>query len=538
VALAALKPLLEDDGVLKIGHNLKYDMNVLERAAHRAGLKGIAIRPYDDTILLAFDLEAGKGLGGAGMDELARTHLDHQCISFKDVTGTGKKAISFAEVPLDRATEYAAEDAEVTYRLWQVLKPRLHSESVTRVYELVDRPLVPVVARMEREGIKVDREYLSRLSREFAEGLAGLESEIHTLAGQPFSIASTQQLGAILFDKLGYKGGKKGKTGAYSTDVSVLEKLAAEGAEIARKVLDWRQLAKLKSTYTDALQAQINPATGRVHTSYSLTGAQTGRLSSTEPNLQNIPIRTETGRQIREAFVAEEGKLLLSADYSQIELRLAAHMANVPALKEAFARGEDIHAATAQELFGEVNRETRGRAKTINFSILYGISRWGLAARLEISPDEAQDMIARYYDRFPGIATYINETLERARSTGFTCTLFGRKTWFPRITASVMHERQGAERAAINAPIQGTSADIIKRAMVRMGPALEAAGLPGVKMLLQVHDELVFEAPEKDVEQASAVIRDVMENAAAPLVHISVPLVVEVGAGKNWGAAH
>jgi DNA polymerase-1 len=538
VALAALKPLLEDDGVLKIGHNLKYDMNVLERAAHRAGLEGIAIRPYDDTILLAFDLEAGKGLGGAGMDELARTHLDHQCISFKDVTGTGKKAISFAEVPLDRATEYAAEDAEVTYRLWQVLKPRLHSESVTRVYELVDRPLVPVVARMEREGIKVDREYLSRLSREFAEGLAGLESEIHTLAGQPFSIASTQQLGAILFDKLGYKGGKKGKTGAYSTDVSVLEKLAAEGAEIARKVLDWRQLAKLKSTYTDALQAQINPATGRVHTSYSLTGAQTGRLSSTEPNLQNIPIRTETGRQIREAFVAEEGKLLLSADYSQIELRLAAHMANVPALKEAFARGEDIHAATAQELFGEVNRETRGRAKTINFSILYGISRWGLAARLEISPDEAQDMIARYYDRFPGIATYINETLERARSTGFTCTLFGRKTWFPRITASVMHERQGAERAAINAPIQGTSADIIKRAMVRMGPALEAAGLPGVKMLLQVHDELVFEAPEKDVEQASAVIREVMENAAAPLVHISVPLVVEVGAGKNWGAAH
>lgn len=537
-ALAALKPMLEDEGVLKIGHNLKYDINVLERAAQLAGLGGITIRPYDDTILLAFDLEAGKGLGGQGMDELARTQLGHECISFKDVTGTGKKAISFAEVPLDRATEYAAEDAEVTYRLWQMLKPRLHSEHVTRVYELVDRPLAPVVAQMEREGIKVNRDYLSRLSGEFAEGLAALEGEIHGLAGQPFVIASPQQLGAILFDKLGYKGGKKGKTGAYSTDVTVLEKLAAEGAVIARKVLDWRQLAKLKSTYTDTLQAQINPYTGRVHTSYSLTGAQTGRLSSTDPNLQNIPIRTEAGRQIREAFIAEEGNVLLSADYSQIELRLAAHMANVPALKEAFARGEDIHAATAQELFGEVNRDTRGRAKTINFSILYGISRWGLAARLEISPDEAQDMIARYYERFPGIATYINETLEKARADCFTCTLFGRKTWFPRIKASVMHERQGAERAAINAPIQGTSADIIKRAMVRMGPALAQAGLHDVKMLLQVHDELVFELPESDVERASPVIREVMENAAAPLVHISVPLVVEVGTGKSWGAAH
>jgi DNA polymerase-1 len=537
-ALAALKSLLEDEGVLKVGHNLKYDMNVLERAAKVARLGGITIKPYDDTILLAFDLEAGKGLGGQGMDELARTLLDHQCISFKDVTGTGKKAISFAEVPLDRATEYAAEDAEVTYRLWQVLKPRLHSEHVTRVYELVDRPLVPVVAQMEREGIRVDRDYLSRLSGEFAEGLSRLEGEIHNMAGQPFTIASPQQLGAVLFDKMGYKGGKKGKTGAYSTDVTVLEKLAAEGAEIARKVLDWRQLAKLKSTYTDALQAQINSTTGRVHTSYSLTGAQTGRLSSTDPNLQNIPIRTETGRQIRDAFVAEEGKVLMSADYSQIELRLAAHMANVPALKEAFARGEDIHAATAQELFGEVNRDTRGRAKTINFSILYGISRWGLAARLEISPDEAQDMISRYYERFPGIAAYINETLEKARAHGFTETLFGRKTWFPRIKASVMHERQGAERAAINAPIQGTSADIIKRAMNRMGAALDRAGLQSVKMLLQVHDELVFELAQEDVDAAAAVIREVMENAAAPLVDISVPLVVEVGTGKSWGKAH
>ncbi len=538
LALARLKPLLEDQGVLKIGHNLKYDMNVLDRAAAEAGLGGIAIVPFDDTILMSFDLEAGKGLGGHGMDEAAREHLGHDCIAFKDVTGTGKKAISFVEVPLDRATEYAAEDAEVTYRLWQIFKPRLHRESVTRVYELVDRPLVPVIAAMEREGIRVDRDYLSRLSGEFAEGIAALEGEIHALAGQPFTIGSPQQLGAILFDKLGYKGGKKGKSGSYSTDVTVLEKLAAEGAPIARKVLEWRQFSKLKSTYTDALQAQINPKTGRVHTSYSLTGAQTGRLSWTDPNLQNIPIRTETGRQIRDAFVAEEGKLLLAADYSQIELRLAAQIANVPALREAFARGEDVHAATAQELFGEVNRDTRGRAKTINFSMLYGISRWGLATRLEISPDEAQEMITRYFERFPGIGAYINETLEKARANGFTQTLFGRKTWFPRIRSSVMHERQGAERAAINAPIQGTSADIIKRAMARLGPELHRAGLDEVKMLLQVHDELVFELPEHQVEAASPVIREVMENAAAPLVKMDVPLVVDIGTGKSWGAAH
>jgi len=538
LVLARLKPLLEDEGVLKIGHNIKYDLTVLDRAAAQAGLGGIAVRPYDDTLLMCFDLEAGKGLSVSGMDEAAREHLGHICIPFKDVAGTGKKAISFAEVPLRLATDYSAEDAEVTFRLWQVFKPRLHGEEVTRVYELVDRPLVPVIAAMERAGIRVDRDYLSRLSGEFAEGLAALEQEIHGLAGQPFAIASPKQLGEILFDRLGLKGGKKGKTGAYSTDVTVLERLAADGAPIARKVLDWRQFSKLKSTYTDALQQQINPATGRVHTSYSLTGAQTGRLSSTDPNLQNIPIRTEAGRQIREAFVAEDGKVLVSADYSQIELRLAAHMANVPALKDAFARGEDIHAATAQELFGEVNRDTRGRAKTINFSILYGISRWGLATRLEITPEEAQEMIGRYFERFPGIGVYINDTLERARQTGFTRTLFGRKTWFPQITSSVQHIRQGAERAAINAPIQGTSADIIKRAMVRMGPALAKAGLHDVKMLLQVHDELVFEMPVGDVEAASPIIRDVMEHAAAPLVDMSVPLVVEIGAGHSWGAAH
>ncbi|MCC4233502.1 DNA polymerase I [Sphingobium soli] len=531
LVLAKLKPLLEDNAVLKVGQNLKYDMTVLRR--HE-----IEVAPYDDTIVMSFDLEAGKSLSGHGMDEAARQHLGHECISFKEVVGTGKNQISFAEVPLPRATEYAAEDADVTLRLWKRFKARIANEGANRVYELVDRPLVGVIAKMEHQGIKVDREALSRLSAEFTAGIAALETEIHEIAGQPFAIGSTQQLGAILFDKMGYKGGKKGKSGAYSTDVTILEQLKAQGAPIAAKVLEWRQLSKLKSTYTDALQAQINKDSGRVHTSYSLTGAQTGRLSSTDPNLQNIPIRTEVGRQIRHAFVAEPGHVILAADYSQIELRLAAHMADVPALKEAFAAGEDIHAATAEQLFGEVNRETRGRAKTINFAILYGISRWGLAGRLEISADEAQDMISRYYERFPGISIYINETIEKARERGYTETLFGRKTWFPRIKASIQHERQGAERAAINAPIQGTSADIIKRAMVRMGPALEAAGLSGVRMLLQVHDELVFEVPEGDVDAASAVIRRVMETAAEPIVTLSVPLGVEIGTGPSWGAAH
>ena len=531
LVLAKLKPLLEDNAVLKVGQNLKYDMTVLRR-------HGIEVAPYDDTIVMSFDLEAGKSLSGHGMDETARQHLGHECISFKEVVGTGKNQISFAEVPLPRATEYAAEDADVTLRLWKRFKARIANEGANRVYELVDRPLVGVIAKMEHQGIKVDREALSRLSAEFTAGIAALETEIHEIAGQPFAIGSTQQLGAILFDKMGYKGGKKGKSGAYSTDVTILEQLKAQGAPIAAKVLEWRQLSKLKSTYTDALQAQINKDSGRVHTSYSLTGAQTGRLSSTDPNLQNIPIRTEVGRQIRHAFVAEPGHVILAADYSQIELRLAAHMADVPALKEAFAAGEDIHAATAEQLFGEVNRETRGRAKTINFAILYGISRWGLAGRLEISADEAQDMISRYYERFPGISIYINETIEKARERGYTETLFGRKTWFPRIKAAIQHERQGAERAAINAPIQGTSADIIKRAMVRMGPTLEATGLSGVRMLLQVHDELVFEVPEGDVDAASAVIRRVMETAAEPIVTLSVPLGVEIGTGTSWGAAH
>ena len=534
-ALAVLQPLLESDAVLKVGQNIKYDLNVLAR-------HGIAVGPIDDTMVMSFDLDAGRsedGIGGGhGMDELARRHLGHTCIAFKDVCGTGKKQISFAEVPLDRATAYAAEDADVTWRLHHLLKPRLSQEAATRIYERVDRPLVPVVAQMERHGIKVDREKLAGLSHQFAEAIAALEGEIHALAGNPFTIGSPKQLGEILFDQMGLKGGKKGKSGQYSTDQSVLEKLETEGVPIARKVLEWRQLAKLRSTYTEALQAAISPVTGRVHTSYSLVGAQTGRLSSTEPNLQNIPIRTEIGRQIRDCFVAEAGHVLMAADYSQIELRLAAHMADVPALKQAFADGADIHAATAQELFGEVNRETRGRAKTINFAILYGISRWGLAPRLGVTPEEAQAMIDTYFARFPGIQRYIHETLEGVREKGYSETLFGRKCWFPRIGSKNQAERQGSERAAINAPIQGTCADIIKRAMARMTPALIEAGLPQVRMLLQVHDELVFELPEGDVEAARAVIGRVMAEAALPSVTISVPLGVEIGVGASWGAAH
>ena len=538
-ALAALKPLLESDAVLKVGQNIKYDITILARAGEAVG--GLAVSPIDDTMVMSFCLDAGRsetGLAGHGMDELATRHLDHTTMTFKDLCGTGKKAISFAEVPLADATRYAAEDADVTWRLHRLFEQRLPDEGGTRIYQRVDRPLVPVIARMEREGIRVDRERLAALSTEFATQIARLEIVIHEKAGGPFTIGSPKQLGEVLFDKLGYKGGKKGKTGQYSTDQSVLEGLAAQGAEVATLVLEWRQLSKLKSTYTDALQAAINPVTGRVHTSYSLVGAQTGRLSSNEPNLQNIPIRTEIGRQIREAFVAEPGNVLLAADYSQIELRLAAHMADVPALREAFAAGEDIHARTAMEMFGTVDRDTRGRAKTINFAILYGISRWGLAGRLGCTAEEAQAMIDRYFERFPGIQRYIHETLESVRARGYSETLFGRKTWFPRIDSKNQAERQGSERAAINAPIQGTCADIIKRAMVQMMPALEQAGLGHVRMLLQVHDELVFELAEGDVAAARPVIERVMAHAAEPSVMLTVPLGVEIGTGLSWGAAH
>ncbi len=528
-ALDRLRDLCSDAAVLKIGHNLKYDMAVLAQHA-------VPIAPYDDTLLMSFALDAGAH--GHGMDELAELHLGHTCISFKEVCGTGRNQISFASVPLDRATQYAAEDADVTLRLWSLFRDRLWREQATRIYELVDRRLVTAVMQMERRGILVDRAVLARLSGVFAEDMARLEAAIHAEAGTPFTIASPKQLGEILFDRLGLKGGRKGKAGDWSTDQNELERLERDGVPIARMILEWRQVAKLKSTYSDALQQQINPVTGRVHTSYSLVGAQTGRLSSTDPNLQNIPIRSETGRQIRDAFVAAPDHVLISADYSQIELRLAADMANVPQLREAFAEGADIHARTAIELFGEVTRETRARAKTVNFAILYGISRYGLARSLEIKSDEAQAIISRYFERFPGISDYMQATLEQARTRGYTETLFGRKTWFPRINSRNQNERAGSERAAINAPIQGTSADIIKRAMNRMDAALDRAGLAEVRMLLQVHDELVFEAPAALAEAALPIIREVMTTTAAPAVNLSVPLVVEVGMGASWGSAH
>ncbi|WP_310467625.1 DNA polymerase I [Sphingomonas sp.] len=529
LVLAKLKPLLEDPAVLKIGHNLKYDWVIFAKA-------DIEVAPFDDTMLLSFALDAGRH--NHGMDELAKLHFEHECIPFKALCGTGAKQITFDHVPLPQATEYAAEDADITLRLWQRLKPRIVAEGSAQVYERVDRPLVPVIGRMERRGVKVDREYLAKLSGEFATEIVALEGRVYEAAGGPFTIGSPQQLGAVLYDRLGLKGGRKGKSGTYSTDVTELERLAAEGVDAARLVLDWRQLSKLKSTYTDALQAQINPETGRVHTSFSLAVAQTGRLSSTDPNLQNIPIRTEIGRKIRDAFVAEPGHVLMSADYSQIELRLAAHMADVPALKQAFRDKADIHNLTAIELFGSDDRDNRNKAKTINFAILYGISSWGLAGRLGVSKDEGQAIIDRYFERFPGIRNYIAQTLTFARENGFTRTLFGRKTHFPNIGSRQQNLRQGSERAAINAPIQGTSADLIKRAMARMDAALDEAGLDGVRMLLQVHDELVFEVPDGREEEAAAVIRRVMGEAAEPAQTLDVPLDVEVGSGANWGAAH
>jgi len=531
LVLEKLKPLLEDPSVLKIGHNLKYDWVMFDKA-------GITVAPIDDTMVMSFALDAGRSFGH-GLEELAKLHFDHECIPFKQLCGTGAKQITFDKVPLGPATEYAGEDADIALRLWLRLKPRLAQENVTRVYERVDRPLVPVLARMEQRGIKVDREYLARLSKEFAEETARLEERIYEAACGPFTIGSPQQLGEVLYGRLGLKGGRKGKSGQYSTDVNELERLAAEGVSCATLVLEWRQLTKLKSTYTDALQAQINANTGRVHTSFSLTGAQTGRLSSNDPNLQNIPIRTELGRKIRDAFVAESGYKLLSADYSQIELRLAAHMGDVPQLKEAFREGVDIHSRTAEELFGRVDRDTRNQAKTINFAILYGSSAWGIAGRLGLPKDEGKAIIDRYYERFPGIRAFTHSTLAFVREHGFTRTLFGRKTHFePNIRSPNPSIRGGAERAAINAPIQGTSADLIKRAMARMDDALAEAGLSDVRMLLQVHDELVFEVPDGQEEAAAAVIKQVMANAAAPGQQLDVPLDVEVGWGEHWGAAH
>jgi DNA polymerase-1 len=527
-ALGMLAPLLADRGVLKIGQNIKYDMEVL--AGH-----GIEITPVDDTMLLSFVLDGG--LHGHGMDELSRLHLGVDPIPFKQVAGTGKKQITFDQVPLDAARDYAAEDADLTGRLHRLLKPRLVADSMVTVYETIERPLIPVIMAMEQAGIKVDKAELERLSADFAERIAGFEVEIHKLAGHEFTIGSPKQLGEVLFDEMGLKGGKKGKTGAFSTDARVLEDLAAQGHDLPARVLDWRQLSKLKSTYTDALINQINPNTGRVHTSYSMAGASTGRLASTDPNLQNIPVRTEEGRKIRRAFIAEPGHKLLSADYSQIELRLAAHVAEVEPLKQAFRDGLDIHAMTAAQVFDVpidgMDPMIRRRAKAINFGIIYGISPFGLAQQLSISQSEAKAYIEAYFERYPGIRDYMEKTRESCREIGYVTTLFGRRVHMPGINASNAAQRNFNERAAINAPLQGAAADIIKRAMIRMPDALKDAGL-AARMLLQVHDELIFEVPDAETEATAKVVAQVMEGAA----HISVPLVVDTGIADTWADAH
>ena len=530
-ALARLKPLLESDSVLKIGQNIKYDIEVLARY-------GVKVAPIDCTMLISFVLDAG--LHGHGLDELAKLHFGHDTIKYKDVAGSGKNHAGFAVVPLDKARDYAAEDADFTLRLHRLLKPRLLAARRLAFYETVERAMPLVVAEMESYGIKVDIALLRRASEDFAKRMVELEAEIHKLAGHPFNIASPQQLGKVLFDELKLAPGGKTKSGAPGTDAAILEELAADHALPAR-VLDWRQLSKLKSTYADALMAQINPKTGRVHTSYSLTGAATGRLASTDPNLQNIPVRTEEGRKIRHAFTAEKGHVLLSADYSQIELRLVAHVADVTALKQAFAQGIDIHAATASEVFGVpvkgMDPMLRRRAKAINFGILYGISAFGLAAQIDVKQSEAADYIKAYFARFPGIRDYMERTRLFAREHGYVETIFGRVCYLRGIKDPNPSVRGFSERAAINAPLQGAAADIIKRAMRRIPPALEKSGLKA-RMLLQVHDELVFEVPDKEVKETASLVKAVMEGAASPAVELSVPLVVDTGLARHWDEAH
>ncbi|PTE13981.1 DNA polymerase I [Pseudogemmobacter blasticus] len=533
--LKALKPLLEDPAILKIGQNMKYDWKIFAR-------HGIRITPFDDTMLMSYALSAG--LNNHGMDELSERHLGHQPIPIKSLLGSGKSQLTFDRVGIEDAVKYAAEDADVTLRLWQKFKPQLHRARVTTVYETLERPLVTVLANMEMAGVLVDRDTLSRMSNAFAQKLAQYEDEIQDIAGEKFNVGSPKQLGEVLFDRMGVPGGEKGKTGAYATGADVLEDITTledshpKGARLAAKVLDWRQISKLKSTYTDALQLAINPETGRVHTSYSIAGANTGRLASTDPNLQNIPVRTEEGRRIREAFVAPKGKVLVSLDYSQIELRILAHMADIPALQQAFRDGLDIHAMTASEMFNvpldQMTPEIRRRAKAINFGVIYGISGFGLARNLRIPRAEAQGFIDRYFERFPGIREYMDATVKFAKDNGFVQTLFGRKIHTPEINA----KGPGAgfaKRAAINAPIQGTAADVIRRAMIRMPAAIE--GLPA-RMLLQVHDELLFEVEESATEALIKAARDTMEQANHPVVPLKVPLVVDAGQGRNWAEAH
>ena len=528
-ALALLKPMLEDPSILKIGQNMKYDAKIFAR-------QNIRVAPIDDTMLMSYAMNAG--LHGHGMDALCAQYLNHEPIAIKSLLGTGKSATTFDQVEIAPAVAYGAEDADITLRLWELFKPRLHRAGVTTVYETLDRPLVPVLAQMEMHGILVDREVLSRMSNAFAQKMASLEAEIYETAGQNFNVASPKQLGEILFDKMSLPGGVKGKTDAYATGADILEDLAAEGHTLPGLVLDWRQLAKLKSTYTDALQDHINGETGRVHTSYALTGAVTGRLSSTDPNLQNIPIRSEEGRRIREAFIAPEGRLLISLDYSQIELRILAHIADIPSLKQAFKDGHDIHAMTASEMFNvpldQMTPDIRRQAKAINFGVIYGISGFGLARNLRIPRAQAQGFIDRYFERFPGIKTYMDDTIAFAKSHGYVQTLLGRRIHTPDIAA----KGSGAgfaKRAAINAPIQGTAADIIRRAMIKMPQAIAHLD---AKMLLQVHDELLFEVAGTDAQALIAIAKQVMENAGYPAVAFDVKLTVEAGQGQNWAEAH
>jgi len=529
LVIDTLRPMLQDPSIVKIGQNMKYDAKIFARY-------GVTVAPYDDTMLMSYALHAG--LHNHGMDALSVRYLDHTPIPTKELLGSGKSMITFDKVELGKAIKYAAEDADITLRLWQEFKPKLHVEQVTTVYETLERPLSPVLTQMERNGIKVDRDVLSRMSNTFAQKMAGLEAEIQELAGQPFNVGSPKQLGEILFDKMELPGGKKGKTGAYATGVDILEDLASEGHELPARVMDWRQLSKLKSTYTDALQTFINPETGRVHTSYIQTGAVTGRMSSSDPNLQNIPVRSEEGRKIREAFVADTGKKLISLDYSQIELRILAHVAKIDSLKQAFRDGHDIHAMTASEMFNVpmegMDPMVRRQAKAINFGVIYGISGFGLARNLRIPRKEAQGFIDRYFERFPGIKEYMDETVAFAKDHKYVQTLFGRKIHTPEIAAKGP-QAGFAKRAAINAPIQGTAADIIRRAMIRMPDAIK--DLPA-KMLLQVHDELIFEVDEGACDQVIEAVRDVMENASEPAVKLDVPIEVDAGIGNNWAEAH
>ncbi|GLK74833.1 DNA polymerase I [Methylopila jiangsuensis] len=531
-ALALLAPALADDSVLKIGHNVKLACTLLAERGH-----GLA--PYDDALLMSYVLDSG--LGGQGLDELARRHLGHALITPDEVTGSGRARVPLAEAPVDRVAPYAAERADVALRLWSLFRQRLTADRMTTVYATLERPMPSVLSRMERRGVAIDRALLSRLSGELAQRMGALEDEVHTLAGEPFNLGSPKQLGDILFGKMGLPGAKKTKTGAWGTAANVLEELAAAGHDLPRRILDWRQLSKLKSTYADALPTYLHPRTGRVHTNFQLAATTTGRLSSTEPNIQNIPVRTEEGRKIRRAFVAAPGTKLVSADYSQIELRVLAHMADIPQLTQAFEDGLDIHAMTASEMFGVpvagMPSEVRRRAKAINFGIIYGISAFGLANQLSIGREEAGQYIKTYFERFPGIRDYMEAAKAAARADGFVTTIFGRRCHYPQINARNPAERANFERAAINAPIQGSAADIIRRAMIRMEEALAAANL-GAKMLLQVHDELIFEAPEAEVEATLPVVTRVMEQAPLPALELRVPLKVDARAADNWEEAH